>query len=60
MSGRNNSGEERKYLLRLRPRKREQHENPDTRRDITLSPTRNPTMAVRERERGIAMDFEHV
>ena len=46
MSGRSNSGEERKYLLRLRPRKREQHDNPDTRREITLSPTRNPTNYV--------------
>ena len=43
MSGRNNSGEERKYLLR--PRKREQHDNPDTRREITLSPMRNPTLS---------------
>ena len=46
MSGRSNSGGERKYLLRLRPRKREQHDDPDTRREITLSPTRNPTKSA--------------
>ena len=44
MSGRNKSGEERKYLLP--PRMREQNENPDTLWEITLSPTRDPTMDV--------------
>ena len=42
MSGRNKSGEERKYLLG--PRKREQNENSDTCREITLSAARDPTM----------------
>ena len=45
MSGRNKSGEERKYLLR--PKNREQNENPDTRKEITLSPARDPTVLTK-------------